>query len=91
MIVDFILDLLFMIVRGLIALLPDVQLPGWVTDISGMGAEVFATANSMGVWFPWGVIITVVTAVLAAAVMGFGVKIVRMVISHVTGGGGSAA
>lgn len=91
MITDFLLDILFWIIRMLVALLPDIELPGWVQDISSMGAEVFETANSMGVWFPWALILTVVTAVLAAAGIGFGIKVVRMVISHVTGGGGSAA
>jgi hypothetical protein len=91
MITDFILGILFLALQGLAALMPDTQLPGWVDDIGGMAGELFAGAQSLSVWIPWETILIVTGAVFAANVMGFGIKVTRMVISHVTGGGGSAA
>jgi len=45
----------------------------------------------MGVWFPSTLVITVLTGVLALWLVGFGIKIVRIVASFFTAGGGSAA
>lgn len=91
MITDLIISAFMAVVSFLLNLLPDIQMPGWIADISGYAASVFAFADSIGVWIPWGVVMTVVASVFACAGVGFTIKVVRMVISHVTGGGGSAA
>jgi hypothetical protein len=85
------LELLWWCLDLLNAMMPDMQLPGWVTGIGGMAAEVFTVADSVGVWIPWATILIVLGSVFGAAVIGFGIKVARMLISHVTGGGGSAA
>lgn len=91
MITDLILELMWRCLDMLNAIFPDIQLPGWVSDIGGFAGELFGHAHSVGVWIPWTTILVVLASVFGAAVIGFGIKVARMVISHVTGGGGSAA
>ena len=91
MIFEWILGLLGSALHGLFGLMPHVDVPGWLTSISGPIGTVFAQAASMGVWFPMGLLGTVTAAVFAAWLVGFGIKLVRIVASFLTLGGGSAA
>jgi hypothetical protein len=69
---------------------PIPQPPEWLAAPSGAVATVFQGAASLGVWFPTGLVLTVLAGVLAIRVSGLGIKIGRMVLSLVTGGGGNA-
>lgn len=71
--------------------LPVVAVPSWLSSGSGAMSTVFQAAGSMGVWFPTGLLVTVLTAVLVMWLVGFVVKVTRMVLSLFTAGGGSAA
>lgn len=64
--------------------------PGWISATNSPIAVVFQAVGSMGVWFPAGVVITVIGAVFAARLVGLGIKAGRMVLSLFTGGGGNA-
>lgn len=75
----------------LLGTLPEVQVPEWLNSASSMAGTVFGFANSMGVWFPTGLAMTVAGALIATWTIAFGIKAVRVVLSLFTGGGGSAA
>jgi hypothetical protein len=45
----------------------------------------------MGVWFPAPLVLTVLGALLTIWLVSFSIKVIRMVVSLFTGGGGSAA
>lgn len=64
--------------------------PGWLSEPQGAIPTVFQLATAMGVWFPTGLVLTVLAAVFAARFSGLAVKIGRMVLSLLTGGGGNA-
>lgn len=64
--------------------------PGWITSTAGFIGTVYRGVSSMGVWFPGGLVITVLTAIFALRVTGLGLKIARMGVSLFTGGGGNA-
>lgn len=69
--------------------LPVIAVPSWLST-SGPMATVFADAASMGVWVPTTLMVTVLTALLAAWLAGFAIKVARIVASFLTVGGGSA-
>jgi hypothetical protein len=86
-----VMDMFALIIGGLIDTLPVTQAPGWLADAGSYIPQVMGFASSMGVWFPWDVLAVVLVAVFGVWVAAFGIKVVRIIISHVTGGGGSAA
>lgn len=61
--------------------------PGWATNFSAIGT-VFQALGSMSVWFPTATVVLIIGAVFAARLIGMGVKVARMVLSLLTGGGG---
>lgn len=91
MITAAVIDCMTLIFGGLLDLLPVTEVPEWVNTGANYIPQVFNFAGSMGVWFPWGVLAVVVASVAAVWIGSFGLKVVRICISHVTGGGGSAA
>lgn len=90
MILDLIFGMAAWIALGLLDGVPVIPVPDWITQLGGFAATIFGFAHSMGVWFPVGLVVTVGTALLAIAVASFGIRIVRIVISHLTGGGGAS-
>lgn len=81
-----------------------VQLVAWLIDliplpdpdpilsgISGGIGSVFAAAGALSFWVPFGAAGAAVLLVAAVAGVSFGVKVVRIVASFLTLGGGSAA
>jgi len=91
MIVDWLLGLGTLLLTALCSVLPVVTVPSWLSSNGSVFSTVFADAGSMGVWFPAPLLITVLTAVLAFWLVGFTIKLARMVLSLFTAGGGSAA
>lgn len=69
--------------------LPVVEVPSWMSTTGPM-ATIFGYASSMGVWVPTTLLVTVLAALLAAWLLGFGIKLARIVASFMTVGGGSA-
>lgn len=90
MLVQWFLDVLVTIVEASFGLLPAFDPPTWFTD-SGSGiSAVFDNAAHMSVWLPVGLGFTVAVALLTCIVIGFGIKMTRIVASFLTAGGGSA-
>jgi hypothetical protein len=78
-------------VRFMIGLLPSGSLPEWVDDGAVHLREVWALGAGLGAWVPWSLFGTVAAAVMGCVVIGFGIKVARIVASFFTAGGGSAA
>jgi hypothetical protein len=90
MITGTILRMLAGIANALLSVMPHVSVPSWL-NAGGAVNTVFQAAGSMGAWFPVGLVVTVATAVLSIWLVGFAIKAVRMGLSVLTGGGGSAS
>lgn len=91
MVTDAIIEWLGGVMDGLLGVFPTVEVPDWLESLSSVTGLVFGYANSMGVWFPAGLAATVAGAIIAAWLIAFTIKGLRIVVSHFTGGGGSAA
>ncbi len=66
--------------------------PGAVADQAADGVGyVMGLASGFGVWLPFGTVATCAAALLGVYLVGFGIRLIRVVASFVTGGGGSAA
>lgn len=63
--------------------------PSWATNPSAVGV-VFQAIGSMGVWFPTATVVLIIGTAFAVRLIGMGIKIARMAISLMTGGGGHA-
>lgn len=90
MIVEAIVNFFLGLVEALLSFLPTNEPPDWLTSIGGVVGTVYGYAGQMGAWFPVTLVRNVVIAVVAAALLGFSVKVVRIVASFLTVGGGSA-
>lgn len=84
-------DMVCVLVGELIETIPVAVVPDWLGSATSYIPTVFSFAHSMGVWFPWGVLSIVLMAVFGVWIASFGLKIIRIIVSHVTGGGGSAS
>lgn len=91
MIIEWLAGILGTIAEWIAALFGDIEAPGWLVNAGDTWQSVMTQANGLDPWIPWTILATVVTAVIACAVTGFGIKAGRMVLSLFTGGGGSAA
>lgn len=84
-----ILTLLGWIFGALFSLFPSISVPSWLS-IDGPVGTVFQAAGSMGVWFPVQLVAAVLATLLVVWASGFGIRVVRQVVSLFTGGGGNA-
>lgn len=91
MIVEAFISILVGIADGIFALLGNSAAPSWLTGVGGQLASLVDMSASLGSWVPWPVIAASVAAVGGAYLVSLTVKVVRMLISLFTGGGGSAA
>lgn len=90
MIVEWLLSLATSLVEGLLSALPTFNPPSWIADGASSVSSVLTTAGSLGHWVPLPLFGVVVAAVLTSLTVGLGIKIVRIVASFMTVGGGSA-
>lgn len=91
MITEWVIGVLVGAVHGLLGTLPVMTPPAWLTGAAGNASTVMGTVNGMGTWMPWPILLTVSAACLTTWLVGFGIKVVRIIASFVTLGGGSAA
>lgn len=91
MITDAILNFFGGVLHAILQALPVVAVPDWLASGSSAVSTVFGFVGSMGVWFPGPLALSIIGALLAVWLVGFGIKIARIVISLFTFGGGSAA
>jgi hypothetical protein len=89
-IVEWFLGVLVSLVETLTSALPAFPVPDWLSTLgSGIGSVITAAA-SMSYWLPFQVAIAVAVSWLACLAVAWGVKIVRIIGSFLTAGGGSA-
>lgn len=74
-----------------LGLLPTAGPPGWMVDGGAELDTALAYGAGLGAWIPWSLIGTVLAAIFASLLIGFGIKLVRVVASFFLGGGGGAA
>lgn len=91
MIFEAIVSAVVALLTFLAGLLGDLPAPDWLTSLSGPLGELVALGDGMGAWVPWSLARTIFLAVLASMAVGLGIKLVRIVASFLTAGGGSAA
>lgn len=90
MITEAIANFFLGLVAAALSFLPTNTPPAWLTSIGSAVGTVYGYAGQMGVWFPVTLVRNVVLAVLGAMLVGFGIKVIRIVTSFLTVGGGSA-
>ncbi|MEV5004018.1 hypothetical protein [Nocardioides sp. LML1-1-1.1] len=91
MIFDAIVTIIAGIARGIASLFGSLPAPTWIGDFGSAWGSFVGLGASLDPWVPWNLLVTVVTAILACVAVSLGVKMVRIVLSLFTGGGGSAA
>lgn len=91
MITEALMTFLVLIVELITGLLPTTAAPSWMADGGGYLATVFSAGAGLGAWLPWPLIGTVFAAVMSCLLAGLTIKLVRIVASFFTAGGGSAA
>jgi hypothetical protein len=64
--------------------------PGFVRNLGGQLSTIVDYSASMGAWVPWSALGVAIGAVMAAHVISLSVKVIRMLLSLFTGGGGAA-
>lgn len=90
MIVVALLGIVSAIAAGLFTLIPSSWTPpSWLTDQSSAFGTLLAGAGKLSGWVPVQLAVTVVLAVLASFLIGVVIRITRMIISNLTGGGGA--
>jgi hypothetical protein len=78
--------LLFAVIPG-----PDPSASSTVSGVQQGLGTVLAYATQFGSWIPWNVVGPAVLITFAALIASGGIKLVRIVLSFITLGGGSAA
>lgn len=91
MIIEWLMGLAANLFDWMFSGLPPYTPPDWITGLAGAVGQVFSVAGSMGVWFPAPLVLTILLALLTVWLISFGIKVIRLVVSLFTGGGGSAA
>lgn len=91
MIVEGVVKVIVAFFEFVVGLLPTRAVPGWVDSIGPSLQIVWNHANQLGAWIPWDAVGYVTAAVLSCMVIGLQIRLVRIVLSLFTGGGGSAA
>lgn len=71
-------------------LVPDVPVPAWLTDQSGVLGSMLHGVRALNEFVPLSIAVAVLGTVLLVAGVAVGIRIVRMIISHITGGGGAS-
>lgn len=91
MIFELIIGVFCAIGKGIAALFGNLPAPGWLLDAGGLWNQAMQVGAGLDAWIPWPLLVTVTLAVFACLATSFGIKVVRLVLSLFTGGGGSAA
>lgn len=91
MITTWLMDFASSLITFGIGLFPTAGPPSWFGDANGYIQQVLGYGSGLGAWIPWGYAGTVVAAVLSFWLVGFGIKVLRIVLSFFLAGGGSAA
>ena len=89
MITDYFLDLLSSMVVTFFELFPSWAMPSWYeTAVTGWGSIVSGIAD-LAHWVPLDAVAQVAIAVGLVSAFAFGVRVMRIVLSFISGGGGA--
>jgi hypothetical protein len=91
MITEALMSVLSGFVNAVLGSLPVIPVPTWLSDLSGGVSTIAGYGAGLGVWMPVPLIVAVISTLLAAWLIAFGIKVARIVASFLTLGGGSAA
>lgn len=91
MIIEGIVRMLTTLVKGVLDLLPSSNPPGWFMSAGDAWSGLMAQVGLLGTWMPVTLATNVTAAILGSMGVGFAIKVVRLVVSYFTAGGGSAA
>lgn len=91
MIVKWLFGAFLAFIDQLVKLLPTDGPPSWWAGASDKIATVWGYASGLGAWLPYSTALTVAGGCLVVAAIGFTIKVIRIVASFLTAGGGSAA
>lgn len=91
MIVELLVKAISALIAGLGSLFGTMTLPGWWANVDGWLTTLGGHAAGFGQWIPWATAINTATFVVACIGVAFVIKLVRVVASFFTAGGGSAA
>ena len=69
--------------------MPDLPVPDWAMAGGGAVAEVFEGASMLGAWFPFALVPPVLYTVMGCLVFGLSVRVSRIILSLIAGGGGA--
>lgn len=91
MIVEAIFNVVGAFLAFVVGLFPTRDPASWVSSMGPAIQTVWNAAAGMGAWIPWSNVSAVVQAVIGAMLTGLAIRLIRVVLSLFTGGGGSAA
>lgn len=91
MVTERLIDLVAGFASFVIGLVPAPGVPAFFTDATNAASSVGDLFASVSVWFPLGLVAAVLTAWALTWGVGVSIKVVRIVASFFTAGGGSAA
>lgn len=91
MIFEAIVDVLATFFEWVGGLLPEIDVPSWIGTIASSLATVTGFMAPLGVWVPFSAAQSATLLVVAAVVVALGTKVIRVLVSLFTGGGGGAA
>jgi hypothetical protein len=95
MLIELIVKALMAIPRAVLGLIPDVTIPAYLTGtgpgtLAGTVSDLVASLAGINPWLPLAQLVAAAGLVLASMICAGVVKLVRIVSSYVTLGGGSA-
>lgn len=91
MIIKWFVDALSAVVSALLGLLPTVTMPAWIASTTSALTSMLVNIAQLGAWIPLGAFGKCLAFVLLCSGVAVTARLTRIAISHVTGGGGSAA
>lgn len=90
MIVEWFLAVAKAVVTGVLSVIPSVSVPSWLSGRNSTLSNVLGYFTGFGAWIPLNLAGAVIGSLLVLVGVSFTVKVVRIVLSYVTAGGGSA-
>jgi hypothetical protein len=72
-----------------VSLIPVGDPPAWWGDLAGYLGTIWGYCDQLGAWIPWSLAGTVVGAILDCLLVAMGIRVVRILLSLFTGGGGA--
>lgn len=80
-----------LLVQLVLGLLPDDDVPAFAQGAASALQSVFSAGYGLGAWIPWSTAAVCAGAVIASLLIGLAIRVVRIIASFFTLGGGSAA